>query len=377
MDPARSAVPAPRKPGAASAGRLPAARSPETPLALAAVLAVSAAWAGAAEPQRAPPLPAEHAPLAARSLLTAIGAAGPRLVAVGDRGVIVRSDDRGASWTQAASVPVQALLTGVCFFDARRGLAVGHDEVILVTDDGGDVWKLAHYAPEAQRPLLDVWCGAGGAAIAVGAYSTFLASTDGGASWSARSFAPSPAPSPGGTVHPARAASASEEAGGGGYHLNRIAAATASRLYIAGEAGHLYRSDDAGVHWQQLASPYVGSFFDVLPLGADALLAGALRGNLYRSDDAGGSWRRLDTGTDQMLDGAALLPEGEVAVVGLAGVVLVSRDGGRSFSFQQQSDRSGLSAALGLGPGAIVAVGENGARLITLGGGAPAAGAAP
>ena len=349
-------------------------------LALAAALAATASGAAAEPPAApAPPLPAEHARLAARSLLIAIAAAGPRLVAVGDRGVIVLSDDRGAVWTQAASVPVQALLTGVCFFDSRRGIAVGHDEVILVTDDGGDDWKLAHYAPEAQRPLLDVWCGAGGAAIAVGAYSTFLVSADGGASWSARPFAPTPAPGPSGTARPAPAASANEAAGGG-YHLNRIVAATASRLYVAGEAGHLYRSDDAGVHWQELASPYVGSFFDVLPLGGDALLASALRGNLYRSDDAGESWRRLDTGTDQMLDGAALLPEGEVAVVGLGGVVLVSRDGGRSFSLDQQSDRSGLSAALALGREAIVAVGENGVRGIALGRGAAAgagAGAAP
>ena len=325
----------------------------------------------------APPLPAEHARLAAHSLLIAIAAAGPRLVAVGDRGVIVYSDDRGVSWMQAASVPVQALLTGVCFFDARRGLAVGHDEVILATDDGGDDWKLVHYAPETQHPLLDVWCGTGGAAIAVGAYSTLLASADGGASWSARRFAPAPAPLPEGAAHPARAASAIEETGGG-YHLNRIVAATASRLYLAAEAGHLYRSDDAGVHWQELPSPYAGSFFDVLPLGGDALLAGALRGNLYRSDDAGGRWRRLDTGTDQMLDGAALLPEGEVAVVGLAGVVLVSRDGGLSFSLEQQSDRSGLAAAIAVGRDAIVAVGEGGARLLALGGEpAPGAGATP
>jgi photosystem II stability/assembly factor-like uncharacterized protein len=116
----------------------------------------------------------------------------------------------------------------------------------------------------------------------------------------------------------------------------------------------------------------------VLPLGGDALLASALRGNLYRSEDAGRSWRRLATGTDQMLDGAALLSEGEVAVVGLAGVVLVSHDGGRSFSLVQQSDRSGLSAALAVGRDAIVAVGENGARLLALGGAAAhGAGAAP
>lgn len=333
-----------------------------------AVALAAAAWAGQAQPPAPqPPRSAEQARLAPRTLLIALAAAGERLVAVGDRGVIVLSDDRGASWTQAASVPVQALLTGVCFFDSRNGLAVGHDEVVLATDDAGESWKLVHYAPEAQRPLLDVWCGAQGSSIAVGAYSTYLTSSDGGASWQQRRFTPVPAPHSRQRADAAGDSSAIENSGGG-YHLNRIVAASAERLYIAGEAGHLYRSDDRGARWQELASPYGGSFFDVLPLGGDALLVSGLRGNLYRSEDAGASWRRLATGTVALLDGAAALPGGAFAVVGLSGVVLVSRDGGRSFSLQQQADRSGLSAALAVGRDALAIAGEDGVRRIVLGG---------
>jgi len=335
-------------------------------VALAAALA-GLAWAAPAQPPapQPPPRSAEHARLAAHELLIALAAAGPRLVAVGDRGVIVLSDDQGLSWTQAASVPVQALLTGVCFSDPAHGLAVGHDEAILVTADAGESWRLVHYAPEAQRPLLDVWCGAGGKAIAVGAYSTYLTSADGGTSWQERAFAPAPAPRPAGAQHPATAPAAEEA--GGGFHLNRIVGASATRLYIAAEAGHLYRSDDSGDHWQELASPYAGSFFDVLPLTGDALLASGLRGNLYRSEDAGASWQQIATGTVALLDGAAALPGGALAVVGLSGVVLVSRDGGRSFSLEQQSDRSGLGAALAVGRDELVVAGEGGVRRITLG----------
>jgi photosystem II stability/assembly factor-like uncharacterized protein len=326
-----------------------------------------AAWtAGAQPPAPPPPRSAEHARLAAHTLLIALATAGERLVAVGDRGVVVLSDDRGLSWTQAASVPVQALLTGVCFFDAAHGLAVGHDEVIVATADAGTSWRLVHYAPAAQRPLLDVWCGAGGNAIAIGAYSTYLTSTDGGGSWSERHFAPSPAPRAAARA-PATGYSSAIEESGGGYHLNRIVGASATRLYIGGEAGHLYRSDDGGGHWQELASPYAGSFFDVLPLAGDALLVSGLRGNLYRSEDAGATWRRLETGTVALLDGAARLPGGALAVVGLAGVVLVSRDGGRSFALEQQSDRSGLAATLAVGKDELVVAGEDGVRRVALG----------
>jgi photosystem II stability/assembly factor-like uncharacterized protein len=336
---------------------------------LAAPLAQSAPAAEVAQPREA-----EHARLAAHALLIGLASAGERLIAVGDRGVVVFSDDKGKSWVQADLVPTQALLTGVCFFDAQHGLAVGHDEVILTTADAGRTWKRTHHAPEAQQPLLDVWCGAAGHAIAIGAYSTYLTSEDGGATWTARKFAPaSPEPQAAG-ARGARSATGAVPAGApdkdqpaGGYHLNRIVAASPTRLYIAAEAGHLYRSDDTGASWLTLASPYRGSFFGVLPLEADAVLAFGLRGNLYRSDDAGASWQKIDTGTIQLLGGAARLDTGGIAVAGLSGVLLVSRDGGHSFTLQQQRDYTGLSAVLSVGDDEVAAVGDDGTRVITLG----------
>ncbi len=304
------------------------------------------------------PLPAEHAPLAAHALLTALAPAGPRLVAVGDRGIIVLSDDAGAKWVQAQSVPTQALLTGVCFFDASRGIAVGHDQSILLTADGGRSWTLVHSDPKAQGPLLDVWCGAAGRALAVGAYGSFLASADAGATWQAREFHADPLPQAPAPRHGA------EEDAQGGLHLNRITAAAAGTLYIAAEAGHLYRSDDAGEHWRELASPYQGSFFGVLPLGGPALLAYGLRGNLFRSEDGGASWRRLDSGTLAMLDGAARLGERGVVLVGLTGVLLVSRDGGASFVLEQQHDHAGLAAVLALPDGRLAVAGEDGVHTL-------------
>ena len=340
------------------------------PALVAALLLVAAAvLSQPAPPAEEQPLAAEPARLAARGLLIAIASAGPRLVAVGDRGIIVLSDDRGASWRQADYVPTQALLTGVCFLDAQHGVAVGHDEVILITVDAGRNWKRTHYAPQAQGPLLDVWCGAGGEVIAVGAYSAYLTSDDGGASWREMKFTPASAPavgrdrarSPGAT---AAAGTADDERAAGGYHLNRIVSGNAHRLYIAAEAGHLYASDDGGANWRTLASPYEGSFFGLLPLRGEELLAFGLRGHLYRSTNGGASWQPIETGTVAMLTGATPLDSGALAIVGLSGVVLVSRDGGRSFTLLQQAERAGLSAVAHAGDDRLVVVGEGGARLI-------------
>jgi photosystem II stability/assembly factor-like uncharacterized protein len=322
------------------------------------------------------PREAEQARLAAHSLLIGLARAGERLVAVGDRGIIVLSDDQGRSWRQADTVPTQALLTGVCFFDAQHGIAVGHDEVILISSDAGVSWQRTHYAPEAQQPLLDVWCGGGGHAIAIGAYSAYFTSADGGATWSAPPFKPAPAPH---AAAPAGAAAATgvDEGKQGGYHLNRIVGASDTRLYMAAEAGHLYRSDDAGASWRELPSPYQGSFFGVLPLGADTVLAFGLRGNLFRSADAGASWQKVETGVLALLSGGTRLGTDDAVVVGLAGVVLVSRDGGRTFSLVQQPDYTGLASVLGVGSEQLAVTGEEGARTIALARTAPSASAAP
>ncbi len=75
----------------------------------------------AATAAEATPMPAEIAPRAEQSLLTAITRAGAqRLVAVGARGHILLSDDDGAHWRQVAS-PVNSLLTQVAFLDAQTG----------------------------------------------------------------------------------------------------------------------------------------------------------------------------------------------------------------------------------------------------------------
>jgi photosystem II stability/assembly factor-like uncharacterized protein len=319
---------------------------------------------------------AEQAPLVRKSLLLDIVRAEGRIVAVGDRGHIVLSDDEGESWVQARSVATRNLLTGVCFSDAKHGIAVGHDEIVLVTEDAGRTWTRTHYAPESQQPLLDVWCGPQGKAIAVGAYGTYYSSGNGGETWTARRLDATPllartAASADSTTQTAASAPAYEEGLGGDPHLNRIVAASATRFYIAGEAGHLYRSDDAGATWVQLLSPYEGSFFGVLPLEGEALLAYGLRGHLYRSENAGASWTKIETGTTAMLNDAARIAARQIVVVGLSGTLLDSQDDGRTFSLRLQSGRKGLCAVMAADPPEVIVAGEDGIRRISLEGGAP------
>ncbi len=277
------------------------------------------------------------APLAIQSLLLDGAAAGSRLVVVGERGHVLVSTDDGASWRQAR-VPTRVLLTAIHMHDERTGWAVGHDAAILRTGDGGETWTLVYQAPEKELPLLDVWFRDGKTGFAVGAYGYFLATGDGGDTWTERTI------------------------GKDDFHLNALVPASARRLYIAAEAGVVYRSDDSGETWRALPSPYSGSWFAGLAFGEDELLLAGLRGHLFRSRDGGESWTRVPTGTNATLTGAARLPSGRVVITGLEGGVLSSRDDGRSVSSRSLPSRDGVSTALPLADGGVLLVGEFGVR---------------
>jgi len=305
----------------------------------------------AAEPQ---PERSVVAPLAGRSLLLDAARAGNRLVVVGDRGHVLVSDDEGKNWRQV-QVPTRAMLTGVTFYDAKFGLAVGHDAVILRSRDGGDSWERVHYAPKEEKPLFDVLIATPTYAVAVGAYGYYLESIDGGSNWTRRELHSSADGADPGSTGSAGDNPADD------FHLNAIVTAGAQRWYMAAEAGTVYRSDDAGQSWTRLPSPYEGTFFGVLPIATDTLLLFGLQGRLYRSEDGGRTWQRLDTDTRATLTNGLRLSTGHVVLVGLSGTILVGNKEGRSFRLHQQVDRRGIAAALAVSTGLIL-IGEGGTR---------------
>jgi hypothetical protein len=105
-------------------------------LILAACLA--GAWTAFAESDvlERPALPSARAP---NAVLLAVVRADGRLVAAGERGVIVYSDDDGSTWAQA-EVPASVSLTNLYFVTATKGWAVGHSGVVLHTEDRGRTW---------------------------------------------------------------------------------------------------------------------------------------------------------------------------------------------------------------------------------------------
>ncbi len=286
---------------------------------------------------------------AARSLLLDVTKAGARLVAVGDRGHILFSDDQGQTWTQAR-VPTRQMLTAVYFADARHGWAVGHDAQILASSDGGATWSKQFEDLKREAPLLDVWFQDAQHGFAVGAYGALLETVDGGAAWQEVSD---------------RLDNEDQ------LHLNGIAAVKDAGLFIVGEQGVMFRSADAGQTWNRVEGPYQGSLFGVVGTAqARTLLAYGLRGNLFRSTDFGDTWQTIPLHAERGqlefgLSSATLLDDGSLVLVGNGGSVLRSTDDGASFSVYNRADRIALAAASAVTDGKLILVGQGGVHVAT------------
>ncbi|MFU0418243.1 WD40/YVTN/BNR-like repeat-containing protein, partial [Acinetobacter baumannii] len=82
--------------------------------------------------------------------------AGKRVVAVGEHGIVLLSDDEGKTYRQARTVPVSATLSAVSFADEKHGWAVGQWGVILATSDGGETWVKQRMDTAVDQPLFSV-----------------------------------------------------------------------------------------------------------------------------------------------------------------------------------------------------------------------------
>ena len=328
---------------------------------------------------------------------------GNRVVAVGDRGYIVFSDNNGESWQRAKTPPNTPLLTAVYFLDDKAGWAVGHDSTILTSTDKGETWTKSFSAADEQKPFMDITFLDANNGFAVGAYGAFYATTDGGKNWTARKLLESSKPaepvaapkkgkyeSLGSGKGKATDADIDDKAGGKGgdkagdkggdddKHINAIVKLGDNKLFVAGEAGLLAKSEDAGKTWAKIASPYKGSFFGAIQAQDGAVVMYGLRGRIYRSTDASlVNWKLIENKSVASLMGATRLPDGALVLAGLSGTVMVSRDNGNSFAPFDSGSTKALSAPLLGAPNAVLLIGEAGVRDIVLSAAAAAPAAKP
>ena len=288
--------------------------------------------------------PAVATRLADRGLLNALAPAGKRIVAAGQRGHILLSDDGGRSWQQA-EVPVSSDLVALHFPTPQLGWAVGHDGVILHSLDGGQHWlRQRDGRPDAADvPLLDVWFADALSGYAVGAFGLVLHTSDGGLHWDKLAD----------TIDNPK-----------GLHLYAVRGIAGS-IYMAGEQGLLLKRDAASGRFVRQTLPYQGTLFGVVG-NERAVVAFGLRGNAVRSADGGASWQALQTGIPSGLTAGAVDGNGRFLLAGQAGQLLASSDDGASFKVLPVQRPLPAAALLPAGPAAVLVAGPRGVQLQTL-----------
>jgi photosystem II stability/assembly factor-like uncharacterized protein len=160
---------------------------------------------------------AEMQPLSTESILLDVTRSGGRLVAVGERGHVIFSDN-GTEWKQAEHVPTRSTLTSVVA-QGGRFWAGGHDAVIITSGDGGNTWSQQYFDPDRQQAVMDFLFTDENNGVAIGSYGLVLTTTDGGKTWNDELVDPE-----------------------NDFHLNSMVRYEDGRRLIAGEAGFSYRS---------------------------------------------------------------------------------------------------------------------------------------
>lgn len=313
--------------------------------------------------------------------LMAITHAGSSLVAVGSRGMIIRSEDDGKSWTQSA-VPVQSDLLAVHFPTPEDGWAVGHEGVILHSGDGGKNWTkqldgriaadaFRTYYASAPRdvvmreaaaqielnykagpvlPWLDVWFEDDRKGFVVGSFGMIAATTDGGETWEP-------------WLHHVDNAM--------WLNMNSIRG-VGGNIYIVGERGMVWKLERKNRWFLGTATGYGGSFFGIAGT-IHTLVVFGLRGNVYHSVDGGMAWEEVKVPAAATITAGTVIPDSDgLVLVNSACQILQGDAQGRSFRLVGPLGE-GIMRCTGIvinNQRTVVVSGLNGVRTETLSGAA-------
>ncbi len=278
-------------------------------------------------------------------LLVAINRAGNRLVAVGEHGVIIYSDDNGLSWAQG-QVPVNVTLTCVAFATPQLGWAAGHFGVILITSDAGKTWTMqlngiqanqltqqaaqdpavassacpcaalalvraAHFMDEGpDKPFLSMLVLGPQHVMVFGAYRMTMVTTDGGKSWVDWS------------LHIYDKFS----------HNLYGAAVIGADYYLCAEEGLVFCSTDGGNTFLPLAPTSPVTLFGIMGAGDGSLIVYGVAGTCLRSTDGGQSWTTIALASQDDVTSGRVLRSGTVLLITEAGALFKSVDNGATFT---------------------------------------------
>jgi photosystem II stability/assembly factor-like uncharacterized protein len=215
-------------------------------------------------------------------------------VAVGDLGAVFLSTSRGAGWVQKES-HTTASFNAVDFDDngwfSLVGFAVGEGGVIIRSEDSGNTWStLVSPTTEDLRDVrtFGAFLEDDGFVVAVGTDGTVLRSADAGDTWTVQ-YLPSGADFNGVDFN--------DEAANGGYGI------------AVAEGGHIYKSTDDGLTWT-LIGVFAGTGLTDVRISNLGMCVVVGEHCILRSTDQGETWSTVhDDASKKEYFSSLLLPK--------------------------------------------------------------------
>jgi len=230
---------------------------------------------------------------------------GVTVFAVGANGTILRSSDGGVNWQMVVS-GVSAGLEGVHFGDALHGIIVGDSGVALMTQDGGATWTRSQTGVLAN--LIDVRMSGPAVATAVGTQGTILRTDDGGRSWRRQG------------------ALASQ-------YLTGVYMASPTSAIAVGLNGVGFATSDAGATWMPVSLGTSMSMSDISQSPGGTYYSAGSTATIIRSAD-GLNWQLAFQGNGYAFEDVVFADALNGWAVGNNGVVMHTTDGGTTWVHQ-------------------------------------------
>jgi len=224
--------------------------------------------------------------------------------AVGYNGTIIHSEgDNLIKWHEQES-GTEKMLLSVFFIDTENGWAVGQDETILRTTNGGQDWiNISGIGSEHYFSVYFLDENNGWLAAAAGYNGVIKKTTDGGETWK-RSIIPAS-------------------------RMNSIYFPDSNNGCAVGDGGVIFRTNNGGVDWTQPNSNTTSNLKDIWLSPSGNGKAVGYDGTILFTDDFGESWSVQTSGTDNILYGVDTW-----RVVGQAGDILHQFDSGAAWEFE-------------------------------------------
>jgi photosystem II stability/assembly factor-like uncharacterized protein len=289
---------------------------------------------------------------------------GRRVWAVGGKGTILESDDRGATWTARNSGTINDLNSIFGTGDGRRLWAVGDSGMILESADGGTSWTERNSGTSNElSPIFGTSDGKHLWVLDSGKFLTgadsIVKSDDWGSSWT-------------------------EDKIDTGQNLDSIFGTDDGKhLWAVGVMGRSFESDDEGATWTARNSAILNK--DVPPslIFTPVSIFGASDGGhvwavgmgiqpqdplvsvIQESDDGGATWTARKSGTANILVSITGTSDGKhLWAVGFSGTIVESDDSGSSWTARDSGTANILASIIGTRDGKhLWAVGEKGTIL--------------